>query len=314
MGHYILYLRSMHAAAILHISKAFGDWTTFASKFPKLVLDESFVAIVIGHLEVVRIMNHRGTLLLTKRHPDLLVKYFRNYLAKSFSKKTRREIMKFHYQFLEHICASFHEQILDNGPVLWSDIKDDNSYTISLSFNSKWHNEGDISLTLNQNDISLYEISFTIVPGYSINSAADAVLLVGRVQGSKYHADAIRSATRACHEVAPPHLLLAATQGIARALAIDAIGGVSNKEHVSKAEEGEAAGFFFNYDAFWETFAVKESAASIYEIPVPFAQKPLKLINVAHRRRTRRKRQFKNHIAEVVGAAFAETFLKMQSR
>lgn len=148
MGHYILFLRSMHAAAILHISKAFGDWTNFASKFRKLVLDESFVAIVIGHLEVVRIMNHRGTLLLTKRHPDLLVKYFRNYLAKRFSKKTRREIMKFHYQFLEHICASLYEQILDNGSVLWSDIIDDNSYTISLSFNSKWHNEGDISLTL----------------------------------------------------------------------------------------------------------------------------------------------------------------------
>ena len=311
---HILFLKSIYAGIFDLIGKAFGDNIfVFASKIHKLALDESIVTMYIRHFEIVRVMNRRGTLPLTKRYPNLVIKYFGKYLARSFSKKSRREILKFHHQYLmEHVTESFYEQIFENGSVLWNEIIDDNRYTISLAFNSKWHMEGDLSLIFSQNDIPLYEISFTVVPGRLINDTADQALLVGRVQGARQQAEAIRTATRACRDIAPPHLLMAAAQSIAGALAIDVVGGVSNKEQLSKFE-GEALGFFFDYDAFWETFVVKKRGADIYEISVPFPQKPFEQIKIVHRRRTRLKRRFKNQIAASVGGVFAEKFLKTQS-
>jgi uncharacterized protein VirK/YbjX len=160
-----------------------------------------------------------------------------------------------------------------------------------------------------QNGVSLYEISFTLVPGSLIDDEADRALLVARVQGARRQTDAIRRATRACHDIAPPHLLMAAAESIAAALAIDVIGGVGNTEQLAEPI-GEARGFFFDYDAFWETFVVKKRPASIYAIAVPFVQKGFENIKTDHRRRTRRKRQFKQQVGTRVGAAFAEKFLR----
>jgi hypothetical protein len=99
-----------------------------ASRFHRLVFKESIVAMIIGHLETVRVMNHPVTLPLIKRYPDLVTKYLGNYLALSFSKNRRREILRFHYRYLtQHVCASFHEQILDTGSVLWSETNGENN-------------------------------------------------------------------------------------------------------------------------------------------------------------------------------------------
>jgi uncharacterized protein VirK/YbjX len=311
---FILFLKAICARLIYMTGQLIGqalDEKTFVFAFKSqgFVLKESITATIIGHFEIVRIMNHRATLPLTKRYPSLATKYFGSYLAKSFSKTSRREILKFHYQYLtRHVCESFHKQILESGAVLWDEMIDENRYMISLSFNSEWHREGDLSLVLTENNISLYEISFTVVPGDLIDDHPGQILLIARVQGARQQVEAIRRATRACHDIAPPHLLMAAAQSVAGAMQINTIGGVGNREHVSRIES-EARGFFFDYDVFWETFAVKKRGADIYTISVPFPQKPFEDIKIDHRRRTRRKRQFKDRIAGSVGAAFSKKFL-----
>jgi uncharacterized protein VirK/YbjX len=312
--HQILFLKSIFALTIDVIGKALGgDIFIIAAKFHKLVADESVVAMVAGHVEIIRAMNHRGTLPLAKRYPNLVIKYFRGYLAKSFTRKIRREILEFHHRYLmQHVIESFYTQILEGGSVLWTRVAGKEGYTISLSFNPQAHYEGDLTLTFSQNDMPLYEISFTVVPGRLINCAASHVLLVGRIQGTKQKADAIRIATRACHDVAPPHLLLAAAQSIAGALAIEVIGGVGNTEQLGK-REGEVPPFFFDYDAFWETFMVRSRGANIYQLPVPFPEKPLHQIKICHRRRSRRKRQFKKQIVANIRGEFEKKFLKTQS-
>jgi uncharacterized protein VirK/YbjX len=310
LRHYILFLKSIYTGTIHLISKAFESNIFGAAwRFHKLA-DESIVAVVIGHLKVARTMNRPGTLALTKRYPNLVRAYLNsNYLAKSFSRKTRREILKFHYEYMmEYVVESFFEQIVESSCILWSKIINDNRYAISLSFNSKSYREGDLSLIFSKNNISLYEISFTVVPGTLIGCAADRVLLVGRVQGEKDQIEEIRSATRACGDIAPPHLLMVAAQSIAGTLVIGAIGGVSKEQQLSASNDV----FVFDYDAFWKTFIVKKETAGIYEILVPFLEKPLEQISLYHRRRARRKRQYKKQIGASVAAAFAETFLKTQ--
>jgi uncharacterized protein len=311
---YILFFRAVCDRIIYMSGEIIGqafDKKTLAIPLREqgFTFKESIITVLTGHLKIVRVMNRGGTITLTKRYPNLSTKYFGSYLAKSFSKKSRREILKFHYEYLtEHVCESFYEQILEGESILWNEMIDDSRYTILLSFNSEWHREGDLSLIFSQNNAALYEISFTFVPGHLIDAEANRVLLVARVQGARQQVDAIRKATRACHDIAPPHLLMAAAQSIAGALEIDVIGGVGNKEHISRFE-GDARGFFFDYNAFWETFAVKKRGANIYTISVPFPQKSLDDIKNDHRRRTRRKRQFKHRVAASVGRTFSERFL-----
>ena len=312
-GHllYVPFVKSIYAGTFHLIRKVFStDFIAILSRFHKSVSDESIVAMMIGHFEVVRIMNCSGARALTKRYPNYVNKYVTDYLAKRFSKKSRREILKFHHQYLmEHVTESFYEQILQSRSVLWNEIVDENSYAISLSFSPQWHSEGDLSLTFDRNDIPLYEISFTIVPGDLIGCAADHALLIGRVQGRKGQIEPIRIGTKAFHDIAPPHLLLAAAQSIAGVLAIGVVGGVSNEQQLARSVY-DASDCYFNYDAFWETYLVQKKSAVIYTITVPFPDKPIEQVNAAHRRRARLKRRLRKQIADSVGATFAKNFLK----
>jgi uncharacterized protein VirK/YbjX len=291
-----------------------SDAKVVASNFRKFLSDESVIANLLGHLEVVRILNGCGGRALTKQQPSYANKYVFGYLAKSFPKKLRREILKFHHQYLfNHVSETFYEQILQSRSILWSEIIDENCYAVSVSFNSDFHSEGDISLTFDKNGIPLYEISFSIVPASLIGGpAGQGMLLVGRVQGRKGQTEAIRIGARACHDIAPPHLLLAAAQSVAGFLALGVIGGVSNEEQLAKTADDKTSECYFNYNAFWETYLVRQKGASIYTIPIPFPERPTDQVSAAHRRRAKRKRRIKKQIADAVGAAFANNFLKPQ--
>jgi len=295
------FLRSISVLMVDLVYKASDKGTTFRER----VLDESIAVSIREHREVLRVMNHRSIRPLTKRHPELVFSYYRNYLAKSFSKKSRRQILKFHHLYLaKHAAASFFTQILEREVVLWNATIDGNDYIISLSHNSEFHTEGDLRLAFKQNNIMIYDMSFTVVPGHLIKSTADQVLLVANIQGALGKLDDIRKAMRACDRVAAPYLLMTAAESIARTLEIDVIAGVSNKE---RSRDSERERIYFDYDAFWEAFTVKgKTSVDIYEIPVPFPLKPLEQVKSNQRLRAARKRRFSAQVAASVGAAFAE--------
>ena len=130
-------------------------------KFSRLFLDESPFAAITGHFEVVATLNRCGARALVKCDPNYVNKYTTDYLAKSFNKRDRREILQFHHRFLaERLSELFYEDILDSNSdrTLWTEILGGNRYAISISFNAKDHYEGDISLTFDLNDVSLYEL------------------------------------------------------------------------------------------------------------------------------------------------------------
>ena len=249
------------------LRKVFSRDTVIAlSKLRKSISEESIVAVFVEHLEVIRILNGSGARALIERYPHYVNKYVHGYLVKSFSQKSRRDILKFHHRYLaQHVTESFYGKLLQGRCVLWSVSVDKNCYAISMSFDSSGNSEGDISLTFDVNDVPIYEVSFTIVPGNIIGFAADRALLIARVQGRRNQVEAIAAATRACYRTAPPHLLLAAAQSIAAALAIDTIGGVTNKEQLMRGKEEM---FLFDYDAFWETFTLKRKGGSVCEIQI----------------------------------------------
>ena len=281
------------------------DVSATLSNLRKSISDESLVHAVREHYEIVRILNHGVAHGLSTRYPHYVHKYIHGYLAKGLSKKTRRDILKFHHQFLaNHVREDFYEQILERRPVLWSDVIDQDRYVIVMTFSQHGHAEGDLSLSFERNGVSLYTVSFTVVPGSLIDCAAEEVVLVACVQGTPHELAAIGIATRACHRISPAHVLMAGVQGIALGLKIPTIGGVTNRAQLVKTQRD----CIFDYDAFWETFAFKCKGRIAYEISVPFAEK--QPVHAGYRGKVRvARRRFRSQIAESVRATFTKGFV-----
>jgi uncharacterized protein VirK/YbjX len=304
------FFRSIYAGTAHVFRKLYsGNPGTIIAKIRKFISDEPIVAAVNGHLKVVRALNGSGASALTKRYPNYVNKYATDYMAKSFSQRTRREILQFHHQYLAgHVTPVFYEVILNGGEILWSETLAGNRYSISVVFNHQFHSEGDVSLSFDKDGLPLYAISFTIVPGRSVGSASDQAMLIGVIQGRIGQAEEIRASTKACHDIAPPYLLLAASLSIAEVLGIGVVAGVTDCEQLAKSREGTAC--FFDYDAFWETLLVRKNVAGFYEGSIPLPEKLLVQTVSKHRGKVRLKRRMKKEIADQVGQTFARYFTK----
>ena len=163
-----LFLKSIFVGIDLIYRASDGGLVGTLSKFKKFVLAEPIAVIITEHGEVIRVLNQANIRPFIKRYPSAATKYFGRYLAKSFSanRNSRREILKCHYQHLaKHVTDTFFEKMLEDKIVLWDEVIDGDSYTISLSPEVKFPHQGDLKLTFGQNKIPIYELSFTVVPG-----------------------------------------------------------------------------------------------------------------------------------------------------
>lgn len=272
-------------------------------------LDESPVAVIAGQLAVIRLMKRPGPRDLLQRHPQIIYRSYRKYLATSFTKKSRRAVLLHHYTYLlPRMKGIFFGEISSKHTQIWQiDIGPDH-FCITFSFPGELHHEGDILLDFLQNHVPLYSLSFSIAPGGLAGSAATEVILVARVQGAFGRFDAIRQATKTCCDLAPGYLLMAAVQGIATALNVAVIAGVKNCEQVTAGTnddlmKDDPKTLYFDYDAFWQAHLGTDEG-KFYLMSVPIPEKPIELISRSHRKRTRAKRQFKNEVVEACRAGF----------
>jgi uncharacterized protein VirK/YbjX len=266
-------------------------------------LDEPLSAVIGGHRQLVRLLAQPGLRALVAAHPQAIYRPYRRYLATSFTKSARRAALQHHYAYLlPRINETFFPAILRDRPQLWQKRIGLDLFDVRLSFTGELHHEGDLLLEFRENGVPLYCLSFTIAPGYLAGSDADQLILVARVQGAVGNFDAIRRATKACMDIAPPYLLTAAVHGIAGALNIGVIAGIRSKEQLTTNIDADRT-VYFDYDAFWRTCLGHETE-KFYLISVPIREKSLAQISTGHRRRTRLKRQFKNEVAETSEAVF----------
>jgi len=266
-------------------------------------LDEPLSAVIAGHRRLARLLAQPGLRALMTAHPQAVYRPYRRYLATSFTKSARRAALQHHYAYLlPRISETFFPAVLGSRPQLWQQRIGSDLFEVRLSFTGELHHEGDLLLEFQENGVPLYGLSFTIAPGYLAGSDADQLILVARVQGAVGNFDAIRRATKACMDIAPPYLLTAAVRGIAGALNIGVIAGIRNKEQLTGNIDADR-NVYFDYDAFWRTCLGHETER-FYLLSAPIREKPLAQISTVHRRRTRLKRQFKNEVAESSEALF----------
>ena len=230
-----------------------------------------------------------------------------NYLVRGFTVDQRASCFLYHYHRLHQalpdsfLRRTFHEDI----PIL--EIPEGaNRFVLTLGLSRPSYKEGELSLHLRVDGNIVFVLSFTIVPGWVVNSQASEILLITRLQGVKGAYSHISDATKTLHDVAPDALLFAALQGVANAFGIVEIVAVSATRQ-SYYSRRAAAVFEEAYDEFFAGLGILKDAAGFFHIPLPFQEKPLSIIKHGHKLRTKEKRTFKQQIQSACADFFAET-------
>ena len=161
------------------------------------------------------------------------------------------------------------------------------------------YTEGELSLNLEVNGTVVFILSFTIVPGRVVGLEAADVLMITRLQGVRGCRPQIHDVTKALHEVAPNALLVAALQGIAKAFGIANLAGICAADHANYSE-ADSTSFEEAYDDFWGELGAIKNSTNFFLCSIPPKEKPLVFIRNGHKARTRKKRKFKQEIAESV--------------
>jgi len=202
----------------------------------------------------------------------------KNYLAQGFSVAECVACFLYHYQRLQAALPdSLLRRILKENVTIHEIHEDSNRFILTMGKSKPIIKEGELSLHLRVEGKVVFILSFTIVPGWVVNSQAAEILLVSRIQGVKGAFARISLATKTLHDVAPDALLFAALQGVANAFGIGEIVSVSSTKQSSYIQD-EDADFKEAYDGFFAGLDIPKDEAGFFHIPLPFQEKPLVFI------------------------------------
>jgi uncharacterized protein VirK/YbjX len=269
---------------------------------------EPIVRSINGQHRLMKLLSSACYGDLLDHSPALTRQYLKSHLARSLTLGQRREAILTHYRFMQaHLSPAFYDRLLATGVMLWRNDQAPGNYHIGLRHNARHFYEGDVLLAFYRQDVLLFQLSFSVVPGGIVGEGEAPVLFVGGAQGAAPERGELQPAVKASHGVAPSHLAMAALQGVAMALGIATIVGVGNDQQLLKSRD-DKAGFSFDYDGFWAMFGAERNAAGQLVMAAPLRERPVEDgSSAAHRRRSRKKRAFKAEVRDAVQAAMAHS-------
>jgi len=257
------------------------------------------------HREVLRAFKLPALAEAVRRNPRLPFKHLtRDFLVRGFTIPARAACLMHHYRRLHAALPDLLLRQILRGEVPLVELLEGGRFTISIGPSWSSHKEGELSLNLHVDGEVVFVLSFTIVPGWVVESSAAEIFLITRIQGVKGCYPQISRATRALHDVAPAALLFAALQGVAGALGVHAMAGISAVRQIAY-EEQYAVAFHTAYDAFFAELGIAVTSAGFFLSPLPIGEKPLQTIKQGHKLRTREKRAFKQNIEAACAGFFA---------
>jgi uncharacterized protein VirK/YbjX len=264
------------------------------------------------HRKVIQVLRLRPFAAIVGCNPKFAFKYLATkYLVRGLSVTARASCFMHHYTRLyDSISDRALHQILHWDIEFGAIFEAGSRFSVTIGTSRPFDNEGELSLLLKMDGEIFFTLSFTIVPGWVVNSGATDVLLISRLQGTPgYSPEQIRLAIRAMDGVRPRALLLSALEGIAIAMGIPEIASVSTRNHIDYCKELDAV-FKNSYDDFFTELGLVNSDAGFFTSTVPIDEKPLSLVKQGHKIRTRKKRAFRKRVR----LACSEGFLKMTGK
>ncbi len=259
--------------------------------------------------QIMRLPTYKGLVVIEPRIP---FKYLtENYLARGLKAAESAACFIHHYrQLIACFPPGFLHQAVYRDVTVFEMRGASNLFAVNMGMSRRdgtgQDKEGEMSLRLRVDGTVVFVLAFTIVPGWVVASDAADVLLISRLQGIYGCFDRISCATKALHDVAPPALLTAAFQGVAKACGIGEMVGVSGVNQTNYTRDLDS---FFKaaYDDFFVELGAKRTKANFFSFPVPLQEKPMAEVKKGHKTRTKEKRAFKLRIADEVRRLIVES-------
>jgi len=259
-----------------------------------------------GQIELFRIFSLPVFRSLVLLDPIFLFRHLsRDFLFRGLSAKERTASILHHYRFLLSRISDY--LLRQSGPweiPLMEHRKNGIDFSVTLGLPSKYALfEGESLLQLFVDGVPVYGIQFTIVPGWVLHSEQRDVVFVQRLQGVKGCFEQVSAATSAFSDVAPPLLLMTVLQGIAAAWGIREIACISaQSQYGSKFHNDDRSSALIRraYDEFFLELGAARVSADFFSLSLPVEGKPIEAIGNGHKARTRRKRVFRDEIANRV--------------
>ena len=238
---------------------------------------------------------------LVRKDPIIFLKFSWPVYSNGLSTADRAVLFSTHYEFLHRrIAQPFLNKLIGGRAILWEKPVGSSNLSVCLDIAPPTYGEGELSLHFQVNSVDVYVLSFVIAPARVLGLDADHAIFITRLQGIKGYADSIKLATKSVGDVSPTLVLMAAVQGIALALGIRHVLGISAKEQVCTEGKPPTQDFISAYDEFWSSIEGKRLASGYFHFPVPLPEKSLVLIKQNHRLRVRARRLFRSDVSERV--------------
>jgi uncharacterized protein VirK/YbjX len=217
-------------------------------------------AAIEGHLasqpcvkDVIARLSHSSELRAKHLRTNIALDRARepNFLARSLHGVDSVRCYYGHYGALAEALKPEALEALITGPVrLYAHQVGNVFCEVVLTATHERHDEGELQLQFLRDGALLYLMGVSVVPGDVLRLPERHVMLISRMQGAPRRFAEIRQATKEFSEIHPQALLLAALQGLAQAMDLSVIAGVSaTNQLVYDAEHAEL--FERAYDAFF---------------------------------------------------------------
>lgn len=239
----------------------------------------------------------------------LPAKPHRPYLRAGFSVAQRAQAILDHYQLMDKLANNQLRQLLlsPTGNLLARFTGKNEEQFAIYCCSGHYDREGEITLLLNYQDMTLASLSFSI-----IQEQQQRTLLIGGLQGPRKHisSDVIRDATKAAHGVFPKRLLMEAVFILAAQCGVQAITAVGDTTHVFRSlryRHSKGDKFFASYSEFWLSLGGEMRGDELFTLPLSMARKDLEEIASKKRAEYRRRYALLDTLAQqVLQAAGAE--------
>lgn len=225
-----------------------------------------------------------------------------NYLAQSFGEMQRVRAYFGHYGFLtEALSEQALQALITRRPTIYVHAASPVDCRVVVTATHERHEEGELQLQLLYDDVVVYVMGVTVVPGELLGLPDRHALLISRMQGVAGAFWEIRQATKGFGDIHPRAVLLAALRGMADALGIAAIAGVAGSNQLAY-HPGKGDAYAQTYDEFFAAAGAVRLGRDFHLLtPERKAAGPL---SRAHARRAERRRRLR---AEITSSAASET-------
>jgi uncharacterized protein VirK/YbjX len=217
----------------------------------------------------------------------------RFYLATNLGLRQRVKIAVSHYHVEDHFFDSDYKREVysDRGLLLWKSTVDGTDFQIRLRLADRYAAEGGLCIMLTSDDARLHTIAFSWLAG-DMAMESPISIFVGLNQGRPQKEHQFQSK----FEIAFPNnsanfACYAALQGLARAVRVDRMIGVSSKHQVCFSLK-ESRNFDNAYNGFWHSVGGVEKGDYGFILPVPRPRKDLSALPAKHRKRAMTRRIF----------------------